>query len=426
MSADWTNRGGARRHALLPQVWIALLSMLGLVFAVTLPPLSTAGAASGSPGKAIGTLVATISDPGRNTVDNFGQTQAISGDTLAVSGILNGTTVVYIYTKGASGWPTSPAETLYDPGASNSDGFGELSLSLSGNNLVIGAGGGPDTGGDLYIYIRGPSGWPTTPTLTLKDPAATDGDDFGGSSVISGDTLAVGASLAGGSNSVIYIYTDGSTGWPTTPSVTLNNPEPGANFAISSVSGSTLVASAPSGATDNASGLAYIYAEGSSGWPTAPTVTLKDPVKNQGDAFVFASGVVVSGDTLVISASAFDVNTGVSYVYQKGASGWPKKPQITLQDPAAISGDHFGVSVAVKRSSLVVSAVGPNSGGVVYFYTKGASGWQTQPSATVPDPAPIPEQGDSFGYSVDLTHKGNLLAVTGQSDGAGLVYLYRG
>ena len=44
-----------------------------------------------------------------------------------------------------------------------------------------------------YIYVNGGSGWPTTPTVTLADPAATAQDLFGSSVAVSGDTAMVGA-----------------------------------------------------------------------------------------------------------------------------------------------------------------------------------------------------------------------------------------
>jgi hypothetical protein len=140
----------------------------------------------------------------------------------------------YIYVKGNDGWPTSPTASLPDPGADNKDGFG-WSVAVAGGEVVVGApredggmggtyvysrtgavgrrhrlpcsgtrpprtwttteyrwpwpaarwrwgrtelpGAGPiDTPGSAFLYIAGKHGWPTEPTVTLDDPLATDND----------------------------------------------------------------------------------------------------------------------------------------------------------------------------------------------------------------------------------------------------------
>ena len=68
----------------------------------------------------------------------------------------------------------------------------------------------------------------------------------------------------------------------------------------------------------------------------------------------------------------------------KGASGWPKKPTITLADPAATANDSFGYSVAVSGETVVVGAIGTKSNaGAAYIYVEGTSGWPTTPTTTL-------------------------------------------
>jgi hypothetical protein len=420
MSADRMHRGGKGRNGWGPHLWAALLSVLGLVVVLAMPPLSTADAVASTsekPGTPIGTLLATLSDPGTNDTDNFGYTAALSGDTLVVGSTTNYPEgrVAYLYTKGASGWPSTPTITLNAPGGPSNNLFGR-SVSISGNTLVVGA-RGPDTGGDAFIYTKGVSGWPTTPTVTLKDPEANDEDDFGAAAV-SGNTIVVSADGAG-AGGVVYIYTDGPSGWPTAPTVTLNNPGSSTDqFDDVAVSGTTIVVGAvgDTGAS-LVDGPAYIYTEG----PTAPTVTLHDPAENPSDQF--PTSVAVWGKSLVISATSSGSNRGVSYDYQMGATGWPQRPQITLKDPAATDGDAFGDELAVSTSSLVVTAVGPNPGGVAYLYKKAASGWHKKPKATMPDPAA--PANDGFGNYPSVEISDNALVVGAPGDGGGVVYIYK-
>lgn len=52
---------------------------------------------------------------------------------------------------------------------------------MSGNTAIVGAYGTNSGAGKAYIYVKGTSGWPTTPTTTLSDPAAAEDDQFGAS-----------------------------------------------------------------------------------------------------------------------------------------------------------------------------------------------------------------------------------------------------
>jgi hypothetical protein len=83
----------------------------------------------------------------------------------------------------------------------------------------------------------------------------------------------------------------------------------------------------------------------------------------------FGSSVAVSGKTVVVGALGTNSGAGAAYIYVKAASGWPTTPTATLNDPAATSDDHFGYSVAVSGKTAVVGAPGTNSfAGTAYIY----------------------------------------------------------
>jgi hypothetical protein len=292
---------------------------------------------------------------------------AVAGDTAVVgaNGTTNSAGAAYIYVKGSSGWPTTPTATLTDPAAKGGDLFGS-SVALSGNTAVVGANGTANSAGAAYIYVRGSSGWPNKPTATLSDPATTSGDSFGSTVALSEHTAVVGANGTGSGVGAAYIYVKGSSGWPTTPTVSLGDPGGGAELdhfgSAVAVSGSTALV----GADGDDYGHAYIYVKGSSGWPTTPTVPLADPPEILGDNF--GSAVAVSRSTAVIGATGGDVAS--AYVYVKGSSGWPTSPSATPADPGDPSRDNFGASVAVvSGGKSVVSAPSANSGaGAAYLF----------------------------------------------------------
>jgi hypothetical protein len=288
-----------------------------------------------------------------------------------------------------------------------------------GSMLIVGADGTHSSAGAAYLYVKGSSGWPTTPTATLVDPAATPGDEFGYSVAVSRTTAVVGAYDTHSNAGAAYIYVKGATGWPTTPTATLAAPA-ATSFGFSvAISGGTAVVGAVD--THSSAGAAYIYVKGSSGWPTTPTGTLADPAAASGDRF--SDSVAVSGGTAVVGAAGTNSSGGAAYIYVKGSSGWPTTPTATLADPAAASGDRFG-SVAISGGTAVVGAIGTNSfAGAAYLYVKGSSGWATTPTATLADPAA--GTNDAFGYSVASSGGTAVVGAVGTHSSAGAAYIFR-
>jgi hypothetical protein len=399
----------------------AFVGMLGSLVATVLAPPSSAGAAAKAPGAAkvaVGGLLITLTDPLKNGADGFGITVAVSGATLLV-----GTDdepdsphpggAAYIYQRGPSGWETMPAVSLSDPGDSGGDAYSDA-MAVSGSTVVIGA-NGPNAGGRAYIYTKGPSGWPTTPTVTLTDPLATNGDAFGDNLALSGHTLVVGAEGNGGA---VYVYTKGRSGWPTTPTVTIDNPGPSTEqFGDVALSGSTLVVGAV-GAGTSVNGEAYIYRKSASGWPTTPTVTLTDPGPDLSD--LFGGTVAVSGPDVLVGAWGTSSRAGVVYIYRKGTSGWSSTPSVTLDDPAATAQDEFGTDLAASGTTLVVGTAGPDAGGDTDVFAKGTSGRVTTPTAAVANPA-----GIQYGYGSIPALSGSSVVVGLSGEGGGLVDIYQ-
>jgi hypothetical protein len=402
----------------------AAVVVLGSLIGTALAPLSPAGAAARPTGAAqaakaaVGSLLTTLKDPLKNGADGFGLTVAVSGATAVVGTDDEPASphpggAAYIYRRGPSGWATTPAVSLSDPGATGADAFSNA-LAVSGSTVVIGA-NGPSAGGRAYIYTEGPSGWPTTPTVTLTDPLAMNGDGFGDNLAVSGHTLAVGAEGNGGA---VYIYTRGRSGWPTTPTVTIDNPgDSTEQFGDVSLSGSTLVVGAVGAGTID-SGEAYIYRKSASGWPTTPTVTLTDPGPDISD--VYAGTVAVSGTDVLVAAWGTTLRAGDVYIYAKGTSGWSTTPSATLDDPAATAQDEFGADVAASGTTLVVGTAGPDAGGDTDIFAKGTSGRVTTPTATVANPA-----GIQYGYTSIPAVSGTTLVVGLSGEGGGLVDIYQ-
>ena len=309
----------------------------------------------------------------------------------------------------SSGTPTVPVATLNNPGPAAGDEFG-FSVAISGTRVVVGA-HADDTGatnaGSAYVYDLS-SGTPTVPVATLNNPSPFANDQFGLSVAISGTRVVVGAHVddTGATDAgSAYVY-DLSSGTPTVPVATLNNPGPAAGdlFGMSvAISGTRVVVGAnadDTGATD--AGSAYVY-DLSSGTPTVPVATLNNPGPAEGDQF--GESVAISGTRVVVGAFVDDTgatNAGSAYVYDL-SSGTPTVPVATLNNPGPAGGDTFGESVAISGTRVVVGANGDDTGatdaGSAYVYDL-SSGTPTVPVATLNNPSPF--ANDQFGRSVAI------------------------
>ena len=126
----------------------------------------------------------------RDRYDNFGRSVAISGDTLVVGAneIVYGAGSAYVFRKSASSW-TQAAKLTASDGA-HRDYFGQ-SVAISGDTLLVGASRNSDGVGAVYVYGKNSSGvWSQDQKLVASD--RPPGNRFGYSVAISGDRAIVG------------------------------------------------------------------------------------------------------------------------------------------------------------------------------------------------------------------------------------------
>lgn len=248
------------------------------------------------------------SNTGRS--DGFGESIALSGDTLAVgaywedsnaAGVnaaltggsgtqadnsLNSSGAVYVFTRTGSTWSQQAYIKASNP--DEDDSFGN-SIALSGGTLAVGAfqenGGAAGINGNqndntkedsgaVYIFTGSGSTWNQQAYIKAsnpdkKDPTRLNGDEFGWSVALLGDTLAVGArGEAGGTAGVngnqndnskrdsgaVYLFTRSGSVWSQKAYIKASNPDANDQFGYSiALSGNTLAAGADnesSGATD--------------------------------------------------------------------------------------------------------------------------------------------------------------------------------
>ena len=382
--------------------------------------------------------IATLNNPSPAAHEQFGWSVAISGTQVVVGALYDSTGALYAGSAYGydltNGTPTVPVVTFNNPGPALNDYFG-TAVAISGTRLVVGAiqdDIGATDAGTAYVYDLS-SGAPTLPIATLNNPGPALYDYFGTAVAISGTRVVVGAPQddTGASDAgSAYVY-DLTSATPTVPVFTLNKPGPRVEdyFGYSVAISGTLVVVGAYGEDTGASsaGSAYVY-DLSSATPTVPVVTLHDPDPAPDD--LFGVSVAISGTRVVVGAPFDDtgaIDAGSAYVYDL-SSGTPAVPIATLNNPGPAVEDYFAYSVAVEGTRVVVGAylddTGATDAGSAYVYDLG-SGTPTMPVAMLNNPGPA--VGDSFGYSVAISGTRVVIGADGDDTGAtnaGSAYVY--
>ncbi len=336
--------------------------------------------------------------------DYFGWSVGVDGETVIVgayqaSATAYGQGAAYLFGRdvgGADNWGQVIELTASDP--QDYDYFGEA-VALSGDTAIVGAiyedgaGGANADRGAAYVFERdrgGADNWGQVKKLTASDPQ--DGDYFGCSVAVSGDTAIVGA------------YSEDGTG----------------------------------GANANR-GAAYVFDRnqgGANNWGEVKKLSASDA----DDADHFGGSVALSGDTAIVGAQWEDgaggalADRGAAYAFdrdQGGADSWGEVKKLTASD--AQDGDFFGWSVALGGDAAIVGARGEDGAGgananrgAAYTFQRdegGADNWGEVKKLSASDAA----NSDAFGFSVAITGDTGVVGAiyedgTGQDRGAAYVF----
>ncbi len=315
------------------------------------------------------------------------------------------------------------------------DRFGE-SVALLGDTALVGARGydvglNPDQG-SVYVFTRSGSTWSLQQQLTASDGA--EGDWFGSSVALSGDTALIGAPLddvSGNSDQgSAYVFTRSGTTWSQQAHLTAADGAAGDYFGASvALSGDTALVGADN---DNVSGnayqgSAYIFTRSGAAWSQQAHLTASDGAAED----FFSLSVALSGDTALVGAPDDNVSgnnqQGSAYVFVRSGSSWSQQAHLTGSDGA--EEDWFGMSVALSGDTALVGASGKTVGahygqGSVYVFTRSGATWTLQGQLTASDGAAY----DQLGFSVSLDGETALVGApqddVGANVGQGSAYVF--
>jgi hypothetical protein len=257
--------------------------------------------------------------------DYFG-TVSIDGNT-ALIGAWNddNSGSAYIFIRNGTTW-SQQSKLLASDGAT--DDFFGWSVSIDGDTALIGAHGDDDNGvdsGSAYIFIRNGTTWSEQAKLHASD--GTEGDYFSYSVSIDGDTALIGTrddDDNGINSGSAYIFIRNGTTWSQQTKLHASDGTEGDRFGRSvSIDGDTaLIGAWGDDNNGDYSGSAYIFIRNGTTWSQQAKLHASDGT--EGD--YFGRSVSIDGDTPIIGAYGDDDNgdySGSVYVFTKEIPNHP-------------------------------------------------------------------------------------------------------
>ena len=365
--------------------------------------------------------------------DDFGYPVAIDGDTVVVGAWQRpngGSGNAYVFRTSDGGAMYGLVAKLTAADASSLDWFGH-SVAIDGDTVVVGAAGKDSLRGAAYIFRKTDGGttYDQVAKLTAFDAAASD--RYATSVAIDGATVVVGSwhdDDDGSYSGSVYVYRTNNGGATYDQVVKLTAADAAAKdyFGLSmAIKGSTIVVGAYQYNTGR-SGVAYVFRTTDSGatWVEVAKLTAADAAADD----VFGYTVAIDGDTIVVGSPWDDdagSKSGSAYVFRT-SDGWNTHTEIKLTAADAAADNRFGNRVAIDGNTVVVAAWKDNDGstdpGSVYVLrtSDGGATYDQVAKLTASDGA----AGDWFGGSIAINGDTIVVGATGDDDGVGSAYVF--
>ncbi|HEX7828292.1 MAG TPA: FG-GAP repeat protein, partial [Thermoanaerobaculia bacterium] len=333
----------------------------------------------------------------------------------------------YVFVRDGETW-TQQAQ-LASSGIYREIYFG-TSVAISGDTIVVGAPidvsavepTGEVRGGTAYVFVRNGTTW--TQQARLSSSAGVKTSLFGSSVAIDADTILVGSygdtTLAASGGGSVFVFLRSGTNWAQQARITDTvAPNNGDGFGYSvALDGDTAVIGAwhddPNGGN---AGSAFVYVRSGTTWNVqaqliAPATT---------EQSMMGSAVAVDGDTAVVGApgdSTAASNTGSAHVFVRSGTTWAHQAELVAADASV--NDQFGNAVALEGDVAVIGAAADDTAaglgaGSVYLFVRSGTTWAQQAQLFHPDGEPQ----DGFGISVDIDAGTVLIGCNGDRTAGG-------
>jgi hypothetical protein len=236
---------------------------------------------------------------------------------------------------------------------------------------------------------------------TFQPPNSANQGYFGGSVVLSGSYVLIGASPVNNNDFLGTAYLYNTSGQLLHTFVDPNGPR---HFGIGlrvAMSGD-YVLMAVDGGENGPPGIAYLF---NTSGQLLQTIQNPDPTAGAD----FGSSIAISGNSILISDIGVNVNRGAVYLYN--TSGQLLQ---TFHDPGGVSGDELGYSLAFSGNNVLLGTI---TGGTAYLFNTGGQLLQAFKD-------PNPTSGDRFGNSIASAGTDVLIGADGADSYNGVAYLF--
>jgi hypothetical protein len=277
-------------------------------------------------------------------------TVALAEDTALVrsSTVTNGkrTGAVYVFVREDGIW-SQQATLLPDDG----DSF-DSAVALAGETALVGA------AEEVDVFVRKDGTWSQRAKLFPDDGARDDG--FGSTVALAGETALVGVpnteESSGANTGALYVFERRDTTWDQRTKVQPWQLQDGDGFGGSvALDGETALIGAAG--TDRYTGAAYVFQRSEDGWDKQAKLLAPEPLSAPRPAF--GASVALSGDVAIIGTVGHnDPNREEpplpAYVFARNDSSWTQQARLLPEDGDLEDG--FGAPVALADGVALVGA----------------------------------------------------------------------
>ncbi|MBK8464960.1 MAG: hypothetical protein IPL32_03940 [Chloracidobacterium sp.] len=364
--------------------------------------------------------------------DRLGSSVAISGDTVVVGapstdgGGADTNGAAYIFVRNGSGWSEQQRLTSPDSPADDKDGFG-AAVSISGDTLIVGAlrQGDPNLGdyGAAYIYVRTGSTWTLQKKLSpLDTPLAKCEGQFGKSVAISGDTVLIGTDGClqfTEHSAMVHVFVREGTTWTQQALLTAIDEGNDDSFGESAaLSGDTAIIGDPDRSGQGPEA-AYIFVRCGTEWTRQQRLMPSDG----GDKY-FGGSVAISGNTVIVGGpeepGILNGTAGSAYIFVNDGTTWTQQQKLKA-DSGSITSRYFGAGVGILGDTVVVGKRSEGtlqaSRGQALIYARSGTTWTLQ--ETLSGTGPL---NDDFGFSAAISPDAVIIGSRFDLAGVGSAY----
>ncbi|WP_299771172.1 FG-GAP repeat protein [uncultured Pseudoteredinibacter sp.] len=344
--------------------------------------------------------------------DSFAFSVAIDSDTALIGafnadlesqlGPVPDAGAAYVYKLTSEGWTLDSKLIAREPKAGDTLGG---NVALKGSTAVLGVSRRDDVAEDagaVLVFEKQSNKWEEKTWLVADDGMA--GDAFGQSIALTENIMVIGAprsdALAKDSGSA-YVYQRQKGMWKFQKKLTASDGAEGDLFGISvTIDGNTVLVGADlNDEKAEKAGAVYAFVFENGKWQQQAKLMAADG----GHTDIFGVRVSLSGDTALISARRDDVegigiDAGSAYIFERTQGRWAQ--QVKLISPDGKADDRFGRGVSLLNDTAIISAmnhdVNGDDAGAVYVYKRSNKNWILASKILAKDG----KLGDRFGWNI--------------------------